>query len=219
VTPTAPNSYTTNFLLTENPISEGGRWINGGTTGLDWADVSTTPGLAVGHEVGVSFSDATALLTGTWGPDQMATATVHTVNQNDSCFQEVELRLRSAISAHVNTGYEVNFKASKTSSAYMSIVRWNGPLGSFDVFHQLFGAQFGVKNGDVVSAKIVGNVVTAFINGTQVLQVDITSIGGTVYTTGSPGMGFNLENGGAGCPNTNGDYGFTSYTATDAVTP
>jgi hypothetical protein len=37
-----------------------------------------------------------------------------------------------------------------------------------------------------------------------------------VYTTGTPGMGFNLENAPAGCSGTNGDYGFTSYTATDA---
>jgi hypothetical protein len=29
-------------------------------------------------------------------------------------------------------------------------------------------------------------------------------------------MGFNLENAPAGCSGTNGDYGFTSYSATDA---
>src|SRR5438046_7973905 len=32
-------SYTTNFPLTENPISEGGNWINGLTNGIDWSDV------------------------------------------------------------------------------------------------------------------------------------------------------------------------------------
>ncbi|MGC2518239.1 MAG: hypothetical protein WA373_03925 [Burkholderiales bacterium] len=215
MTPTGTQSYTTSFPLTENPISEGGRWINGGAAGLDWTDVSTTPGLAIGRQGGVSFSDATALLTGTWGPDQMATATVHTVSQNDACFQEAELRLRSAISAHVNTGYEITFHMSQTSAAYLIIVRWNGPLGSFDYLSRTIGAQFAIKDGDVMSAKIVGNVITAYINGVQKGQVDITSIGGTVYTTGNPGMGFSLDTTTAGCSGTNGNYGFTSYTATD----
>jgi hypothetical protein len=34
-------SYSTTFPLTENPISEGGSWTNGGATGLDWANVQT----------------------------------------------------------------------------------------------------------------------------------------------------------------------------------
>jgi hypothetical protein len=38
----------TNFPLTEDPISEGGNWIGGGTTGLDWNNVQTTPGFANG---------------------------------------------------------------------------------------------------------------------------------------------------------------------------
>src|SRR5215813_11451279 len=41
-------SYSTTFPLTENPISEGGSWTNGGATGLDWANVQTTPGLSFG---------------------------------------------------------------------------------------------------------------------------------------------------------------------------
>ena len=32
-------TYTTNFPLTENPISEGGKWTNGQTVGLDWANM------------------------------------------------------------------------------------------------------------------------------------------------------------------------------------
>jgi hypothetical protein len=213
-----PRSYTTTFPLTENPISESGNWINGGTDGLDGTDVSTTPGLAIGHQVGASFTDATALLTGTWGPDQMATATVHTVNQKDACFQEVELRLRSTISAHVNSGYEISFHMSQTSDAYLIIVRGNGPVGSFDyLYNPAHSTTFAVKDGDVVSAKIVGNVITAFINNVQKGQVDIRSIGGTVFTSGNPGMGFNLENAPAGCAGTNGDYGFTNYTATDGA--
>jgi hypothetical protein len=211
VTPSGAQSYTTNFPATENPISEGGRWINGGTVGLDWTNVSTTPGLAIGHEVGASFTDSTALLTGTWAADQMATATVHTVNQTiRDCGQEVELRLRSSLSAHINNGYEISFRMSQTSDAYIIIVRWNGKLGDFTILLNSVGSQFAIKDGDVVSAKVVGNVITAFINGVQKGQATDTT-----FTTGNPGMGFNLENGFAGCPGTNVDYGFTNYTATD----
>jgi hypothetical protein len=213
------NSYTTGFDSPEDPISEGGRWINGKVVGLDWTNVSaTSAGFAIGHQVGASYTDATALLTGAWGSDQTASATVHTINQNDACYQEAELRLRSALSAHVNKGYEIGFKMSQTDSAYLIIVRWNGPLGSYDYLYKGTGTQFGVKDGDIVMAKIVGNVITAYINGVQKAQADITSIGGTVYTTGNPGMGFNLENAPTGCSGTNGNYGFTSFDASDAAT-
>jgi hypothetical protein len=211
---TSSSGYTTSFNQSENPISESGRWINGGTNGLDWTNVSTTPGLAIGHQTGASYTDATALLTGAWAPDQSATATVYTVNQNDACYQEVELRLRSAISAHSSTGYEIGFKMSQTAAAYLIIVRWNGPLGSFDYLYNATGSQFAINNGDVVKAEIVGNVIKAYVNGVQKAQVDITSIGGTAYGSGNPGMGFNLENSPSGCSGTNGNYGFTNYTAT-----
>ena len=204
------HSYTTSFPLTENPISESGAWINGGTVGLDWTNVSSTPGLAVGHQCCANYTDATAILTGTWAPDQQVTATVYAVNPKDACYQEVELRLRSVISARVNRGYEISFKASPTSSAYVVIVRWNGALGNYTVLTNRGGAQYGVKTGDIVSARMIGNVITVYKNGVQVAQVT-----DNVYTTGTPGMGFNLNNGPAGCAGTNGDYGFTNFTATD----
>jgi hypothetical protein len=206
---TAGRTYTTKFPLTENPISENGSWINGQTTGLDWHDVSTTPGLAIGHQSGTSYSDGTALLTGSWGPTQTVQAVVHTVNPNEPCYQEVEMRLRSALTPHSCTGYEISFKATKSGNAYLIIVRWNGKLGDFTYLKNSSGAQYGIANGDTVKATIVGNVITAYLNGAQVgTATDST------YATGNPGMGFNLETGTASCVGTNGDYGFTSFTAT-----
>ena len=88
-------TYTTNFPLTENPISEGGKWINAGVVGLDWNNVRTTPGFAFGTDPGtVTYADAWALLTGTWGPDQTVQATIKEQNPNTSCHQETELVLR-----------------------------------------------------------------------------------------------------------------------------
>lgn len=210
VSRTGARRVSSSFPLTENPISEGGRWIGGGSAGLDWTDVSTTPGLAIGHQVGRGYTDATAILTGTWGPDQAASATVHTVKQNDACYQEVELRLRSAISAHSNRGYEISYKLSRTSEAYLIIVRWNGPHGDFTYLVNEHGRRFGVKEGDVVSASVVGDLITAYKNGAKMGQARDRT-----FTAGSPGMGFNLANTPAGCAGTNGDYGFTSFTAHD----
>jgi hypothetical protein len=201
--------YTTTFPLTENPISEGGKWINGQTTGLDWHDVSTTPGLAIGHQSGSSYTDGTALLTGAWGATQSVEAVVHAENPMDPCYQEVEMRLRSSLSAHSCSGYEISFKATKTSGAYLIIVRWNGRVGDFTYLEQLNGAQYGVSEGDVVKATIVGDVITAYLNG-----VPMGTATDDTYTAGSPGMGFNLETGTASCIGTNGDYGFTRFTAT-----
>src|SRR5438552_17743609 len=116
----AARTYTTNFPLAENPISEGGNWINGGTVGLDWTNVSTTPGLAIGRDPGTTnYDDSTALLTGSWGPNQTVSATVYTVNQNDQIFEEVEIRLRSTLSAHLCMGYAVNFRARSSSNAFV----------------------------------------------------------------------------------------------------
>jgi len=79
-------TYTTTFPLTERPISENGRWITGGTVGLDWTDVRTMPGLAFGSEVGiVDYTDSWAVLTGAWLPDQTVTATVRTDSQDSAC--------------------------------------------------------------------------------------------------------------------------------------
>jgi len=179
----AGHVYTTAFPLSENPISEGGNWINGQADGLDWHDVSTTPGLAIGHQSGSSYTDGTALLTGAWGPTQTVEAVVHTVNPKESCYQEVEMRLRSSLTAHSCTGYEISFKATKSASAYLIIVRWNGPVGDFTYLKNSSGAQYGIVDGDTVKATIVGNVITAYLNGVAVgTATDAT------YTTGSPGM-------------------------------
>ncbi len=202
-------TYRTSFPLAENPISEGGKWINGQTAGLDWANVRTTPGFAFGVEAGtIKYDDSTALLTGDWGPDQTVQAKVRTKNQSDSIYEEVELRLRSSLSAHKATGYEVLFRCSKTSKAYAEIVRWDGPLGKFTYLRHVDGV--GVADGDVVKATIAGNAITGYINGVPVLRATDST-----YSSGNPGMGFYLE----GTTGVNADYGFTEFMATDEPVP
>jgi hypothetical protein len=198
-------TYSTKFPLTEDPISESKRWINGKTTGLDWADVATTSGHAIGDPAPANYTDPTALLTGSWGPDQTVSAVVYSVNQTENQYQEVEIRLRSALSAHKCTGYEINFRCLKTANAYTQIVRWNGPVGDFTYLATNGGAKYGVADGDIVKATIVGNVITACINGVQVAQAT-----DKIYVTGNPGIGFNANVG-----STNVDFGFKSVSVSD----
>jgi hypothetical protein len=195
--------YTTHFQRIENPISEGGNWSSGRAHGLDWADVLTTPGLARGGVSVAPYDDPTALLTGGWAPDQEARATVYSVNQTESYYQEVEIRLRSSLSAHTCTGYEVLFRCLKTSNAYLEIVRWDGPLEKFTYLSRHKGSEYGVAHGDVVRASMLGNQISVSINDRLMDTVEDNT-----YSTGSSGIGFNF-----GCGETYCDFGFTSFTA------
>ena len=204
-------NYTTTFSLTEDPISEGGNWINGKAVGLDWSDVRTVNGMAVGLQPGTrGTDDATALLAGTWGPNQTVTATVHTTNPSSSFFEEVELRLRSTLSAHECTGYEVLFGLRNDASAYVSIVRWNGPFNDWTTLDAYGGSQYILREGDVVMGVISNQTISAYINGVKVMQVTDST-----FSSGSPGLGFYLAN----ATGVNTDYGFTSFTASDEGGP
>jgi hypothetical protein len=184
----AQGTYNTTFPIAENSISEGGNWINGRDTGLDWANIQTVPGLSMGTQSGeVQYNDSTALVTGVWAPNQVAEAQVHSINQDDNIFEEVELHLRSTLGPHRATGYEIMFRCSKSPKAYAGIARWNGAYGDFTELKSATGAQFGVADGDTVRATIVGSIITAYINDAQVLQVSDDT-----YKSGNPGMGFGL---------------------------
>ena len=50
-------SYSTHFRLDEDPISEGGKWINGAKEGVDWFNVITKNGVA--YLTGVEVITAT----------------------------------------------------------------------------------------------------------------------------------------------------------------
>jgi len=218
-------SYRTSFELDEVPISEAGLWINGRKDGIDWADVVTRNGVAYGEvtRMGVAerrveqgnldpssdegslpegdYDDPTAVLAGAWGKNQHVKAAVFSRNPTDKYFQEVEIRLRSAIAAHLCTGYEVFWRCLKTESGYAEIVRWNGKIGDFTSLNKLIGPQYGVKDGDVVEATIDGNVLKGFINGEEVISAT-----DDVFKSGSLGIGFNFFVG-----NTNVDHGFTYF--------
>ena len=204
-------TYTTGFPLAENPISETNNWVNGKTTGLDWADVATTDGLAHGTQADPGgFDDSTAVLTGSWGPNQTATAKVFSTNQNGNIEEEVEIRLHSTITPHSCTGYEILFQCAV--GGYITIARWNGALNDFTYLQQYANVNGynGLTNGAVVSASITNGVITGYLNGVPIIRATDNT-----FTNGNPGMGFWLD---GASPSVETDYGFTSFTATDGLT-
>jgi Putative Ig domain len=212
LTISALRTYTTNFPHAEDPVSEGGAWINGGTVGLDWNDCRSTAGLAFGTQDGTTNgNDSTCVVGGSWGANQTAQAVVHVVaseaTQSDvTQSEEVELRLHTTITAHSIAGYAIDCSV-KSSNPYMKIVRWNGPLGRST---PLGSRAIGCADGDVFKAANLGSTINVYKNGVLLL-----SVSDSTYSGGSPGFGF-YRNGGSN--STNADFGLSSFTATDGST-
>ncbi len=214
-------SYSTRFQTDETPISERGIWLNGKKDGIDWTDIVSRNGVAYGavtrmgeYERRVEqgnqgpdglpegdYDDPTAVLTGSWGKNQHGKARVFSRNQTDKYYQEVEIRLRSSMTPHACTGYEVFWRCLKTEEGYAEIVRWNGRVRDFTSLKKNTGARYGVKDGDIVEATIVGNVIKGYVNG-----VEVISATDDTFASGSPGIGFNF-----GVGDTNVDFGLTDF--------
>ena len=168
------STYTTTFAATENPISEGGKWINGAAAGGNlWGNVQTTPGLAFGVSEPSQFGDPTAILSGTWAADQSAEATIKIVTApTGTCCHEAEVRLRTTISTSRITGYEA-YCSVQSNNPYCHIASWGGPNGAWVNMENSSPSIF-LRNGDVLKATVTGTnptTITMFINGTQILQV------------------------------------------------
>jgi hypothetical protein len=199
---TATNSYSTVFSNTEDPLSEGGAW-GAGVTSPGNTNVQTTPGHAFGTFAvngGATYQDSIAVLNGTFGPDQKAQGTV--VNNAPGSYVEDELLLRATLTPSPSSGrwYECTFSLD-SDKGYALIVRLNGGgSGDFSILSQTNpGAP---KTGDVVSATVVGNVITQYINGVQVNQVTDNAI-----SAGNPGIGFSNNTG------LDGRVGLSAFTA------
>ncbi len=207
-------SYSSAAALTENPISEGGKWSNGLATGLDWHNVRSDGTKFFGTQTGgTGFDDSVACLApmGTWDATQVVQAIVKTSNRispsaSTHVFQEVELLLRFAISGHSATGYEVTVSVDPNNE-YIQINRWNGTLGSFTLLATAPSTLDTVNDGDIIKASICGKHICVYVNDTLVCQADDTT-----YSTGSPGIGFYYTNDGAFPAFLVSDFGLTSVT-------
>lgn len=196
---------------TENPYSQGDHWINGGTTGLDWQDVQSAPGLIFGTGTSPAppYNDPTAILAGLWGKVQTVEATV-TVPASPSGSQEVELRLLSAVGAHINTGYEVLF--SVTSNPYVAIEVWHSGTDTSTF------TEIALASGPQL---VTGYRVKASVSAAGLIKAYVDSGGGyssicsatdTTYVTGAPGLGF-FQSGSTAAMSA---FGFSAFTARSA---
>ncbi len=202
-------TYTTSFEGTENPLSEGGKWTN---NSLDWTGITKKGGIACGTQTGTNtgiykFDDSFAHLSG-FPPDQEAWGKAYIARPNPSSNQEIEILLRWTSSPHRTTGYECFARCLNNSSSYVEIVRWDGPLGKFTYLARMHGTNYGLKNGDILKASIVGNLITVYINDTKKAQITDDT-----FKTGNPGIGeFLACDRGQGI-GSNADFGFSNFTA------
>ena len=203
---TFSQTYTTRFEGIENPISERGRWTNGG---IDWTQIRKQNGLACGTQSGTNtaiykYNDSYAHLSG-FPPDQEAWGEARITNPNASCIQELEILLRWTSLPQRTTGYECFARCVSSEASYVQIVRWNGPLGKFTYLADMRATNYGLKNGDMIKASIIGNRITVYINGVEKAHAVDDS-----FKTGNPGIGEYFDCKGVG---DNADFGFSSFTA------
>ena len=202
-------SYSTNFPATENPLSQNGEWINAGTKGLDWNNCRSTPGFAFGTQPGTKVGDdSICVQSGTWNTNQSAQVTVK-INSTSNASEELEeVWVRSTIAAHSITGYEVSCSVSP-SLPFLRISRWDGPQGDNTV---LANVSTGCVNGDVVQAAVSGNTITVYKNGTSMLTATDSK-----YTSGSPGMGFYIQNVRGTAAAADAEFGASAFSATGSA--
>ena len=94
----ARNSYSTNFPVAQNPISESGQFITSTSPGVNWSGLElgsdgnlpvapvdvTASGLAESVDyANANYGDALAVLTANWGADQSVSITVGNIPQMD----------------------------------------------------------------------------------------------------------------------------------------
>jgi hypothetical protein len=191
-------TYTTNFPLTENPISEGGVWHK---AGLDWANVATTPGRAFSTQTSNAYDDAYAFLSG-FSSRQSGQGVIHLASgYSPPNSHEVEIILRASDAAHEIHWYECNLS---WDGGYAQIVRIDGAIGQFQDITQT-SVPIKPKNGDVFRCTADGNVITSYLNGVMMSRtVDDT------FPSGQPGMAFFIRPGA-----TASSYCFSSFTASN----
>jgi hypothetical protein len=202
-------TYSTRFEGTESPLCEGGRWTN---NGFDWTEITKKDGMACGTQTGTNtgiykFNDSFAHLSG-FPPDQEASGEAQITNPNESCIQELEILLRFTSLPHRATGYECFARCVGSTSSYVQIVRWDGPLGKFTYLADKRGTNYGLHSGDILKASALGNVITVSINGVEKARVTDDT-----FKTGDPGIGEFLACEAGQGVGSNPSFGFSSFTA------
>jgi hypothetical protein len=198
-------SYSTDFSITENPLSDGGRWLHSDGT---LTVCRTGNGKAFGTQTGTgNYDDSNAYMTGFGNNHEVEGVVWLSPTASTSGYREVEVLLRWSDTGplrqtdygptHAN-GYEINWSY----------------LGQYLILGRFKGAELTraastpvPKSGDKFRARIEGQHIRVWVN--DVLQIDFTDNDPTLeIQSGNPGIGFFI--GGAGVPAT--DFSFDSVT-------
>lgn len=186
-----PSAFSTAFLATENPISEGGAW----RTAVNFYKApQTTPGKCFANGTTDSYDDALMqLVSPDMGNDYRLSA--HVFRQaaySPGVSHEVGLYARMLInnSNPANTlvrGYEFLFPYNSTS---FQIVKWIALDHSFDNFVFLSpdeqnGGLQPVADGDFLEVRVFGNDFEVYQNGGLIYLLTDSSY----PTGGGPGFG------------------------------
>jgi hypothetical protein len=221
-------SYSTTFSLTENPISEGGKWTH---LNPYFNTVQTASGNVYGNHPQFAnpglYEDSYAILTGagTFNPNQRVEATVR--KGTTGGYMEIELWLRASDSYNAGTGFGTTRCYEcflHQNGEYAALAQWAGTnlnsaatIAYFDVFDLGPGANNvqAPQDGDTFFAQIVGTTITCGIVHSGVTTIyytqDVSAGGRTVITSGNPGMGFDA--GGSGGETAQSNFGFKDYAA------
>jgi hypothetical protein len=186
--------YSTNFSLTENPISEGGKWLGGLKDGVVFKDVRTSGGRAFASGINNTYDDSLAILNLPNIPnDHYVEVVVYIApGYQAPSSHEIELLLRGNIDRSANPLYaplyEVLIPFGGTNGA---IIYQNGQLGGWQELSQTGSGYDPLKTGDVIRAQIVGSNITVLVNGRVAIRATDSR-----HSTGKPGMGFFVRPGG-----------------------
>lgn len=201
--PPVPGTYSTSFPATENPLSESGNWVQPATAVWNTSVRSVANTAAFGDPASAGTNDSIVCLTGnTYGKTQTVTGVVY----RNGSFGSAEIELHVLMS--FNTTQVFTYELDLTPSGVF-VVKWLGTQNSISVLNGSGDAyDTPLADGDVWEFKAFYVSTTLHLEARQngVLISSVTDA--SPYTTGNPGMGFDVGAGG-----TFNHLGWKSYSA------
>jgi hypothetical protein len=184
-------SYSTNFPLTENPISENGAWFS---PNANWTRPRTSSGIAYGTQTGSSappFDDSIACMANpAWlaYPNHWCSGVVH--RDVGALSQEIELFVRCDFTNTNARGYEIDIK----EGGAFHFIRWNGAPDDFTPMVMDITNNVDCSDLSDFKASVLGPVITVTCKGLFCASLDVqqwaVDHGGAYFADGVPGMGF-----------------------------
>lgn len=177
-------TYSTNFLATENPISEAGLWTNGSVAA--WNDMQTTPNKCFGTQfIPSGFADNCAFLTGVagLGNDYFIEGVVfRQAGYAPTTTHELELLIRGTVTPGAPGDIKTIEILMDTSNS-SDLVSWNGPPSSFTTGLGT-GSIGAFVDGTVIRVEVIGLNLVVKKDGVSVM----VNTNPLPFATGVPGV-------------------------------